>query len=388
MGVHPSDDVSRVVSSDSARTRRFVVLITNGIGGTERRFADIVTAMNDQCWQTQLVVPESLRRTLLDSSSLRADSVVGIGSSKDSLTGFLRSYAMWLLPQRTQTASFHYPLNCLFPLHAHTQHRVTASLTDMRPPRRLPTRDHRDWKYYGILRYSSVIDVLNPDVLSRTREMYPRFARKLRLTPDGTYVDPTRFVVAEPNPRIVLMGRLIPTRKGIEELLDLASDMQDRVAQLAGVTLPIHIVGTGPLDTYVQARAEALRRAGVVIYCDGFRESHDALCGASVALSLQPENNYPSRVVAEALLSGTSVIVRDTGESRLFGSPPGISYVPARLSAESLASAIAAVLAQRSADPALGQAIRRAALQNYHSPAVPRYLLDVMTGGRLPRNDE
>jgi hypothetical protein len=48
---------------------------------------------------------------------------------------------------------------------------------------------------------------------------------------------------------------------------------------------------------------------------------------ALVVLSLQKISNYPSQVVQEGLISGTSVLITNTGDSNKFGNIPGIFYI-------------------------------------------------------------
>jgi len=378
MDAQPNGNRPQVWAPPDPARVRYVVLVTTGIGGTERRFADIVHAMNVRGWPTMLVVPESIRSRLLDSSGLEAGNVIGVGRPNEGLQDFLLSYSAWLSHRRRTTASYHYPLNCLFPLHTGAPHWVTASLTDVRSPTPLPSSDRRAWKYYGILRFAKAVDVLNPGVLARTSVLYPRFAHKLHQTPSGTFVDPEQFALSEPDPRIVFMARLISKRKGVDELLDLAPELQVQVERRIGFSLPLHIVGDGPIADQIRTRVDAMRQAGVDIHFDGFQPGKTAMAGASVALSLQPENNYPSRVVAEALLSGVSVVVRDTGESRLFGSPPGMTYVAATLTASSLGDAIAGAYLSRT-EEGFAADIRRSAIANYHADEVPTYFVDMMS---------
>jgi hypothetical protein len=90
-------------------------------------------------------------------------------------------------------------------------------------------------------------------------------------------------------------------------------------------------------------------------------------------LSLQQQTNFPSRVVAEALVSGCGVVVRDSGDSRRFGELPGLAYCRDPLDAADLAGAISALIRQVQGNPAFCREIRTAALARFSSPEYLRY---------------
>src|SRR6185312_1644365 len=94
------------------------------------------------------------------------------------------------------------------------------------------------------------------------------------------------------------------------------------------------IAGYGPLQEHIAQRVAFLAGAGVPIAFIGYAAADALLPATAVVLSMQEVTNYPSRVVAEALMAGCAVVVRDTGDSREFGSDlPGLVYCSAHLDA-------------------------------------------------------
>jgi len=112
---------------------------------------------------------------------------------------------------------------------------------------------------------------------------------------------PVEVVPAAPGPRsgVVAVGRLAP-EKGFDVLVDA----------LRITPLPLTVVGTGPLERSLRARAAGLdvRWAGTV----GRAELHGLLAGAA-ALVVPSHREGLGLVAIEAILLGTPVIASAVG---------------------------------------------------------------------------
>lgn len=87
------------------------------------------------------------------------------------------------------------------------------------------------------------------------------------------------------------------------------------------------IYGKGSLEASVIRHVENLYRKGIKINYHGYIDSSTVFPNALAVLSLQTYTNYPSRVVAEALVCGCEAIILDSGDSKNFGNQLGIHYL-------------------------------------------------------------
>jgi len=171
---------------------------------------------------------------------------------------------------------------------------------------------------------------------------------------------------------------MIPDRKGIEDWLEVLPEVAALMHGRSPRNLEFLIAGRGPLENFVEESVKRLKSEGVPIRT-AFRESpREILARAQVALSLQRFNNYPSRVVAEARLSGCATVVRDNGESRNFGEPVGMRYVRDSLDPDELAETLVELLTLHDI-PEFGSSIRLNAVSQFGGQDVPDYFSRLMT---------
>jgi glycosyltransferase involved in cell wall biosynthesis len=112
----------------------------------------------------------------------------------------------------------------------------------------------------------------------------------------------------------------------------------------------------------------------------GYADSEKLLASAAVALSMQEITNYPSRVIAEALVSGCAVIVRDSGDSRQFGNDlPGLVYCDCELKPTELAGQIEELVTRIMDDTKYSKEISEAARQRFNSKAYIDYYRSIIS---------
>lgn len=363
--------------------RSHVVLVSPSYGGAEKRFFDIVTALRRQGADVALVAPapliDNFRADHPDRRDLDA-ALVPIAMVAWSRLGFIRAWRR-VLATLARGSHFHYPLNCLWPLHLGRGDTVTMSMVDCtRVPSPFGGTLASAWSWLSFF-FVTRIDVLNPAVLDSMRN-HQAFGR-MSLTPGGTFLVPPPSGADSKSAAVVLLGRLVPG-KGVEDLLDVLPGLWSRLQARAPADTTFVIAGYGPLEAQVAARVAALAQTGVPVSFAGYAVADALFPRSAVALSLQDITNYPSRVVAEALTSGCAVIVRDSGDSRCFGELPGLVYCAAALDAGELADLLAAQLGRILSDPPFVATIRDAARRRFGSQHYVDYFRDLLTQAAAP----
>lgn len=361
-------------------SQNFIPLLSVRVGGSELRFADIADALSARGTETQLVVPATLSKQLARVRPALPTNTVVLGEEGDSLANFLPKYALWVRRQRSDSHSFHYPLNCFPAIHAGLPHQVTCSYTDSIPIE----QRKRSWQWQIRMRSlfwgARQLDVLNPSVYHSLQEYFPQQAQNLSVTPSGTFINPDTYTSGTKSSDVIFASRLAPEIKGVEELLHLLPELSKILGDMLQEQIEFKVMGDGPLRDIVASKIASLRRESVSVTYMGETDVRPIFSQASVVLSLQTYNNYPSRVVAEGLLSGCFVIVRDTGESRLFGDLPGLIYVGENLQTQELASAIRYGCKYLKKDPTFSEEIRREAVTRFSSEEVLDYFQAILCG--------
>lgn len=364
----------------------YIVLVSPSYGGAEKRFFDIFTALRREGGDVRLVGPTSLiQQFRTDHAEDRADildALVEVGMPTPwSRIRFIRKFRR-VLATLPKGSHFHYPLNCLWPLHVWRGDRVTMTVADCKNVPGPFAKERTSVWSWVCFHFVVRIDVLSPAILHDIDRS--RAAGRMSLTPGGTFLVPLPAPTVTKTPTVVFLGRLVPL-KGVIELLDVLEDVWTRMAPTAPVGSAFRIAGYGSLEAQVARRCDELKQRGVPVEFIGYASASALMAGASVVLSLQDSTNYPSRVVAEALMSSCAAIVRDTGDSRLFGEEvPGLSYCHANLDPIELAGLLSHALSRVVTDAAYRASIRAAALERFSAPSYIDYFRDVIGVRSLP----
>ena len=320
--------------------RKFIVMVSPSYGGAEKRFFDVFTSLARSHDDVMFIAPARLiQRFKLDHPDRRDvfAFLLGLQIEKWSPLAFVLALRR-LLRTLPKGATYHYPLNCLWPLHLGRGDSVSMSMVDCtRVPALFGGTVASAWSWFSFF-YVAKIDVLNPSIYEALQS-YSTSSR-MSLTPGGTYLVPSTFRVVSKEPTVVLLSRLIQG-KGVEDFIDVLPSIWNNLRKRGALRVAFQIAGYGSLEPWVVSRVEALTEMGVPISFIGYSTADDLFPVSSVVLSMQDITNYPSRVVAEALMAGCGVIVRDTGDSRKFGNDvTGLLYCGAKLDAIELAGQI------------------------------------------------
>jgi len=360
--------------------RSFIVIVSPSYGGAEKRFFDIFTALRRRGDDVALVAPSSLIDRLRSDHADRADlfpSLLSIELPQWSRFGFVRRFRS-LLKQLPRGAHFHYPLNCLWPLHLGRGDRLTMSVADCTSVPGPLSRKRTDIWAWIAFHFSERIDVLSPAIYQSLQRR--RHGRRMSLTPGGTYLVPPATSGDEKSPTAVFLGRLV-AGKGLDDLLDVLQPTWELLRDRVPPGFKVQIAGYGPLQQHARHRVDELRAQGVPVEFVGYAEAHTLLAPAAVALSMQEATNFPSRVVAEALIAGCGVVVRNTGDSRQFGNDlPGLTYCDANLQPVELADRLAVLVQAVLHDAPFRDRVRHAALARFCSAGYLDYFHSMLFG--------
>ncbi len=226
------------------------------------------------------------------------------------------------------------------------------------------------------MQFSDRIDVLNPSNLEAMRDY--RVAPRMSLTPGGTFLVPPVYDDAPKRPSVVFLGRLVPL-KGLDDYLDVLPAIWLRIKSSVPKDFSFDFAGYGPLEASLLDRLQRFRRDGIPVQFLGYADAPALLAKSAILVSMQERTNFPSRVVAEALVSGCGVIVRDTGDSRSFGEDViGLRYCHISLKPEQLAPLILDLLAEVLGSAEHRHAIRAGARERYSSPTYIEYFANLL----------
>lgn len=358
----------------------YIVITSPSYGGAEKRFFDIFTALLRSGNDIRLIAPSSLVERYRADHSDRPDALKALISVETvpwTPLEFVLKFRE-LLRTLPKKSSFHYPLNCLWPLHIGRGDRLSMSVVDCtRLPSFLSLKRVNVWDWISFF-FAKRVDVLSPNVFDAMRTY--RASKRMSLTPGGTFLVPPAWHACEKAPSLVFMGRLV-AGKGLDALLDVLPALWGKLQNKVPLDFSVQIAGYGALEGHVKSRVDALRKLGVPIEFLGYADAEPLFAKSSIVLSLQDSTNYPSRVVAEAMMAGCGVIVRDTGDSRQFGTDlEGLLYCHKNLHAEELAEKILFLLDRMSADAGYSSLIRAAALTRFCSKQNIDYFRSVITG--------
>lgn len=357
----------------------YIVIVSPSYGGAEKRFFDIFRSLRAQGTDVVMIAPSTLTERLLadyDNPPELASAMLSLDlpawSRRNFVFGFRR-----LLSTLPRGSRFHYPMNCLWPLHLGRGDWVSMSVTNcVKVPGPFAGNHTGLWTWLSFL-FVERVDVLSPAILSQMARY--RMARKMSLTPGGTFVEALAPTGQPRRPTVVLLSRLIP-KKGIDDLLDVLPQVWAALHACAPLGFGFEIAGYGPLQEQVVERVGALYRSGVPVSFVGYADAIELLSRSAVVLSMQEVTNYPSRVVAEALVLGCAVIVRNTGDSNQFGHDlPGVAYCAEALDPDELSHLILNLLTQVIADKEFSNKIARAANDRFCSNASIEYFRILLT---------
>lgn len=351
---------------------------SGSVGGCERRFFDIYREMRTKGYPVGLICPSMLLDSLLKNEDPVVDeNIISIPMDRWDAKEYIVKLVRVII-NIPKGCSYHYPINCLWPLHFLRGDRVTMSIVDCHSsPKIFSLNKHSFWHALSSLVVDGV-DILSPRVY---KEMKGETKRKFSLTKGGTSVRPFGPFAMRSKNTVSLITRLAPG-KGVLEFLSSLEETSRILRDVYSVETNFNIYGDGLLAPDVKEKVESLSAHGVRIRFNGFKPFKSALEESSIVLSLQDVTNYPSRVVAESLMAGRCVLVRDTGDSREFGDMPGLHYSDKKINPSDIAHCISRIISEIENDEHLPQKIHEQAFQKFSTDVGLEYFSEFLNSFR------
>lgn len=324
----------------------YVVILSQGVGGAEKRFAENYLELRRRGHPVFLVVSE-LTATQLAAQpgfqDIAGDHVLTFRPESKRYSDLVRAVRP-ILQATPKGATLHFPLAYTpFAARARGQ-RLIVSWVNVALPRSLaPRRLKATLVPWLSFLEADRIDILNPGNLALIKRV-PRLGGKASLTAGGTFVNFDVYRPAAKKPLVVFLGRL----EAEKNALALVRLLPEIVAGLkeAGIAPPaFRIAGAGAEAEAIEALLRTAAYADIEVESGYVDDPRALLAKSRVFLSLQRTSNYPSKALAEAMACGAFPVITEIGESRLMADEAIAAFVPRDLSAGSLVEALKKPLA-------------------------------------------
>ncbi|WP_418113765.1 glycosyltransferase [Vibrio scophthalmi] len=299
---------------------KYIVIASPSIGGAERRFFDLFKGMRNRDLDVYLVAPSMLLKKL-DENHTENKHIISVHMKRWSYMKFCFKYLTEVLVYSSKNDVFHYPLNPPFFLHALINRNYSISYCYCYDRPRLSLKSIGLSLQKLASPIAKKIDILSPAIYEHFR-----YDSKCSLTPGGTYINSDELGVMGSKDKYAIVTRL-EEGKGVDLFFKIIKLLTDNKRLLRDETPKFCIYGDGSLKGAVENEIIGLCSEGIQVEYMGYKNPSEIFHEVKVIFSLQGKTNYPSRVVAESLISGTQVIVLDSGDSKSFGSVKGLHYL-------------------------------------------------------------
>ena len=322
----------------------FLIFNTLGVGGAEKRLIGLWLYLREFFPNYKLVCAERLYEALIKQSEFAPlanckDDIIHIpfmGNTKlDSalLKKFIADHAK--AGDKLHFITF-------YPLLVQKKKNVKYLLT-------YPGTGLNNVNIIGRIYYlasflqSDKLDVLDPGVARWLKKVYPFKSNRIFRT-SNSFVDTEKYRPHYPKKNgIVFLGRFIE-KKGILKLITSLPVIHQSLLHKGIKNHHFYILGYGPLENDVTAivKTEAYSQIPVTIQVSHHPE--EILADSKIFLSLNSENNYPSKSLLEGLSAGNIPIVTNVGTTEMIAPKAFSKYLSADFDANQLADAVTEVL--------------------------------------------
>jgi len=367
-----------------------LILLSNHIGGTEKRFANLFNYLaKNSKHEYSLVLPGGLLGKLIQQDILQ-----------DSLPGLIRvfkrppSSLFCKLPIQIFGFGVRGIDRLLYPLlvqelysprmmhHFHSFDVIHDAMSGIPafPNRSLMTSRAFVLEAQGTGQTSKIkTDRVKLGILTQAffNAASDRIAGRLGeegVRPDRLFVSPGSFIdygktfVRDKEKLITFVGRMIPIKRP-----DLFVDVIERIARQRR-DFRAYMLGTGPLDNQIDDSIVQKGLADLII-----RQFHphpaEVLSRSLIFGSLQQSDNYHSQALMEAMACGCAIIASDVGETwRLVSENVGFRVAP---DPEEIAEKVNFLLDNPEEAVGMGISARQQVMKNHTVEAYACYLEDL-----------
>ncbi len=365
-----------------------LVLINHGVGGTEKRFANLYRHLSRHGrHRYTLFVNRSLGRELERRGLLTADEGVKLLLTRDP-TGWAdrppleqgrgplplpginypRSLAIKLALGRDKLAfadlAFDAAHFAFAPLRRDFV-RARALVAECQASN-LPDSHWRDRRYRRLIAAADRVNVASERIRRMLEDLSGRpGGPRFRVSP-CSFIDYSRCRIGEKEPLIVFCGKMDPVKNPL-----LAVEALRRLRETSAHPFQARLLGDGPLAAEVD-RAVAAAGLGDVVVRDEHPDPPQILSRALVYLSLQSGDNYHSQALMEAMACGSAVVATDVGETRrLVDDTVGFRVPP---DPEAVADRVRRLLEHPTQARTMGEAARRKVMTEQSVEVYGRWL--------------
>lgn len=359
----------------SAHDVALILLNNSGVGGTERRFAQVYEGLRARGLSLSLVINASLRGKLMAAGVLKDEPVAllvtepigGLAHRLRKLDYVLAAIRVGLWLVRHKPRAMHLVLGGAYIA-------LPAQMLGWAPPALVsvvcPSLREMVGSTLGLILYrralksARLVDALTEGV--KTTLLKEGIAADRISVSSGSCVDTVRFQPAQSKrPWVVFSGRLIDEKNPLlfVEACALVRALRPEAR--------FFLLGDGPLRRPVEA---LLRKKGLESCTEvGWRQDVDTvLAEALIFASLQRMDNYPSQALLEAMACGAAVVATDVGlTAKLVDDSVGL-----RVQAEpaDVAEAMARMLSDPAGTQARGRRGRELVLREHSMESYLTYL--------------
>jgi glycosyltransferase involved in cell wall biosynthesis len=384
--VRPQRSFAAVSSEMTARPRVYLVNLSFGLAGIERRFANVSRLLRARGnFDPILVVPETAGRALVQAQLVEPDDPGLVVIPERPLArafGRLRAFgpvvnvmshlrarvvaasyrSVWRRVEQDSSAVIHLGLNCSSlrpPLAPSVYECVDSTLTNFNSAhyRRASRRPCIVHCQTGRIRSAIEAHYRDRRPIWETVTSPSYFAR---------YVDPPEGMIKRDDPLVVaFVGRFSPEKSPFL-FLDALKRVADR-----GIRFRALMLGEGPLELEVRSRLTRLQladRCSIEFHPDPYPR----LLESSIYVSLQTGDNFGSQALLEAMGAGCAVVASNVGETSRLVRPEGGLLVG--FDANSVSAALSTLLTDPGRVARMGHANASLVRREYSANAYVTFL--------------
>ena len=317
-------------------SKTFLIIHTSRIGGAEKRFFELWQFLAAKDVSYYLVLSKNLYQKLDIEKEPQINQVIFYDFELSTL-GFANTSKTFIREYTKKQDIVHFIID--YPI-IYTNRKTIYSITQS-------SLSNLNWKgklmhLFGVL-ISNRVDVLDPSIYQTAKRWSFLNPSKLSLT-SCSFCNTELY---EPQPKenwIVFLGRffylkqVVPFVRCIPAIYKKCKEQNIKDVQF-------FILGHGEQEEEIKNLISHPAYEEISIKVGFEREPNNILNKSKVFLSLQKENNYPSRSLIEAFASGNMAVVTDNGQTRWLAKPEFSEYVNESFTDKELVEAIYKCLA-------------------------------------------